>query len=182
MRQATGGIGPTHDDITTEAIAVAFGVPVVEHPEARARLQLHYGDKKLNAARLRMACVPEGATLIDNPVSAAPGFRIGNVHVLAGVPRIMEAMLDGLLGSLCVGAPRTTVTISGAMKEGDIAEALGGLALGHPTLEIGSYPWFRDGVIGTVLVVSGTDRTEVLRASDGIIALARAVGVEPDVR
>src|SRR6185312_17280961 len=121
----TGGIGPTHDDITSECVARAFGAKLVLNEEARARLQRHYPPGGLNEARLRMAHVPEGASLIDNPISAAPGFRIGNVHVMAGVPAIMRAMFDGLKHGLVGGRPVLSRTLSAHLGEGVIAAGLG---------------------------------------------------------
>ncbi|HSK39399.1 MAG TPA: competence/damage-inducible protein A, partial [Arenibaculum sp.] len=124
----TGGIGPTHDDITSGCVAKAFGVELERNAEAVRRLEAHYGDPSmLNAARLRMAEIPVGATLIDNPVSAAPGFRIGNVHVLAGVPSIMRAMFDGIAPGLRGGPPIHARTVSCALAEGTLAEGLGAL-------------------------------------------------------
>lgn len=155
----SGGIGPTHDDITADAVGAAFGVPVDIRDDARAILAAHYARTglELNAARLRMARIPEGATLIDNPVSAAPGFTIGNVHVMAGVPAIFQAMVAGVLPHLVGGAPLLSQSLDIPRGEGEIAAALGDLAARFPDLSFGSYPWSRGGVYGTQVVVRGTD-------------------------
>ncbi len=159
----SGGIGPTHDDVTAEAVAAAFGTPIGVREDARALLAAHYDDRgiELNAARLRMARIPEGATLIANPISAAPGFTLGNVHVLAGVPAIFEAMVASVLASLPGGVPLLTQSLRIPRGEGDIAPALAELAARHPALSIGSYPFIRDGVHGALIVVRGTDGAEV---------------------
>ena len=176
----TGGIGPTHDDITSESIAKAFGVSHVVHPEAEARLRRHYAKPEdLNAQRLRMATVPEGAELIDNPVSVAPGFRIGNVIVLAGVPRIMQAMFDGYRHRLKGGAPMRSRTVIAHVPEGKMAAGLGAVQTAHSDVEIGSYPFFRDGKLGASLVVRGTDAAAVAAATEAVKVLVRAQGGEP---
>jgi len=175
----TGGIGPTHDDITAASVAQAFGVPLHRHPEALRRLQRQYAADDLNAARLRMADVPEGAALIDNPVSQAPGFRMGNVHVLAGVPVIMRAMFDGLAPSLAGGAPVRSRTVAGFTTEGAIAAPLGAVQADHPAVEIGSYPFVRDGRFGVSLVVRGTDTAAVDDAVAAVRAVLSAAGAEP---
>jgi len=164
----TGGIGPTHDDITAGCIAEAFGCRLVRHPEAVARLERHYLPGDLNAARLKMAEVPEGATLIDNPVSAAPGFRIENVFVMAGVPRIMQAMLDFVLPQLAGGAPVLSRTVSCLLREGEIAAALTALQQQFSDIEIGSYPYFRDGAFGVSLVARSIDAARVDSAAAAI--------------
>jgi molybdopterin-biosynthesis enzyme MoeA-like protein len=139
----TGGIGPTHDDITADAVAAAFGVAIEEHAEALVRLVQRYGEADLNAARRRMARIPVGATLIDNPVSGAPGFQIENVFVLAGVPGIMRGMLQDIPHRLARAEPTQAITWRGAgVREGDIAEPLRALAQEYPALGFGSYPWF----------------------------------------
>lgn len=169
----TGGIGPTHDDITAEAVAVAFGLPLIEHVEARARLLQYYGPDKLTAARLRMARTPEGAELINNPVSAAPGFRIGNVIVMAGIPAIMCAMMDETLASLQGGSAYLSRTISGMVPESMIADELRQLAEKYANCDIGSYPWFRLGAYGLSLVVRGTDASRLAAAATDLLALMR---------
>ncbi|MBY6201482.1 competence/damage-inducible protein A [Maritalea mobilis] len=155
----SGGIGPTHDDITAEAVAEAMGAPIGIRDDARAILQAHYDARgqELNEARLRMARIPDGATLIDNPISAAPGFTLGNVHVMAGVPSIFEAMLAGVLPTLTGGAPVLSQSLMVRQGEGDIAARLGQLAEDHPEVSIGSYPFIRDGVHGSNIVVRSQD-------------------------
>ena len=177
----TGGIGPTHDDITAESIAKAFGMPLIEHPEARARLLAYYTEANINPARLRMARMPQSATLIDNPISAAPGFHIGNVYVLAGVPNIMQAMIDSIAARLQHGPAIHSIAISGAVAESMIAEDLGAIAARFPHTDIGSYPWFRQGKYGTSLVVRGTDKTAVQAAADAIFTLVEARGGNPEI-
>jgi molybdenum cofactor synthesis domain-containing protein len=163
----TGGIGPTHDDITAECIAKAFGVKLIDHPEATALLRDYYKDK-INDARMRMARIPEGATLISNPVSTAPGFSIGNVYVMAGVPNIMQAMLDGVLATLKHGPAIHSMTVSGYVAESLIAAELAAVAKKYPQLDIGSYPWLKNARYGTALVTRGTDQATVKAASQEI--------------
>ncbi len=177
----TGGIGPTHDDITSESIAKAFGVPLERHPEAVRRLEAHYQPGQLNEARLRMANIPQGGALVDNPVSHAPGFRIGNVFVMAGVPRIMQAMLDNILPQLRGGAPTLARTVSCGLPEGVIAEGLGALQRRYPLVEIGSYPYFRSGSFGVSLVLRSTDAALLAEATDAVAALVRDLGDDPTV-
>lgn len=153
----TGGIGPTHDDITTEAMAQAFGVPVIRHLEAEARLIHHYKDSDItfNQARQKMADIPKGAELIDNPVSAAPGYKIGNVYIMAGVPAIFQAMFITIADSLKGGIQPTRITIQCAIGEGSIAEIMQNVADDFPDLSVGSYPWFKAGQYGTAVVLTG---------------------------
>jgi molybdenum cofactor synthesis domain-containing protein len=153
----TGGIGPTHDDITSESIAKAFGVKLIRHPEAKKILEAHYPPDQINEARMKMADIPEGATLIHNPVSAAPGYQIGNVYVMAGVPRIMQAMFDSIKHRLKGGAPMLSQTVAAFITEGTIAEDLGRIQTQFPTVEIGSYPFVRHQRLGTALVARSTD-------------------------
>ncbi|WP_227286396.1 molybdopterin-binding protein [Boseongicola sp. H5] len=155
----SGGIGPTHDDITAEAVADAFAVPIGIRDDARAILQEHYDRQgsTLNEARLRMARIPEGASLIDNPVSAAPGFTLHNVHVMAGVPTVFQTMVASVLPTLTGGAPLLSQSLRIARGEGDIAGPLGKLATAHPEVEIGSYPFIKDGVYGASIVVRSPD-------------------------
>ncbi len=175
----TGGIGPTHDDITSAAVAKAFGVELILHPEAIARLERHYPAGKLNDARKRMAMVPAGAGLIDNPISAAPGFRMDNVFVLAGVPVIMRAMLDGLIHSLSGGAPMRSRTFRTNLPEGTMAADLGALQDAFPDVEIGSYPSFgRPGEQGVRIVLRATDVARLAAASEGFVKLALNLGGE----
>ncbi|MGR3485554.1 MAG: competence/damage-inducible protein A [Paracoccaceae bacterium] len=156
----SGGIGPTHDDITADAVAQALGASIDVRADARAVLEAHYAarETELNEARLRMARIPEGAALIDNPVSAAPGFSLGNVHVMAGVPKIFAAMLAGLLPRLAGGAPLLTVSVAVEMGEGDLAGPLREVAQAWPELSVGSYPFQRpDGRYGAQIVLRGDD-------------------------
>lgn len=176
----TGGIGPTHDDITTEAVAKAFEVPVVRDPEAEARLRRHYAPGEVTAARLRMADVPEGAVLIDNPVSTAPGYRIGNVFVLAGVPVIAQAMFESLAPTLQGGPPIRSRTVRCRTPEGVMAGALGEVQRRHPEVEIGSYPFFRRGEVGVSLVVRGTDPEAIDRAVQELVQMLRDLGDDPE--
>lgn len=159
----SGGIGPTHDDITADAIGLAFGVKVDIRDDARALLEAHYARTglELNAARLRMARIPDGACLIDNPVSTAPGFSIGNVHVMAGVPAVFQAMVASVLPGLTGGVPLYSQTLTLMRGEGEIAAQLGVLAAGAPQLSIGSYPFQRNGAYGTNVVVRGPDKAAV---------------------
>jgi molybdenum cofactor synthesis domain-containing protein len=155
----SGGIGPTHDDITADCIAKAFGVHINVRDDARAILQAHYDAQKqpLNEARLRMARIPVGASLIDNPVSKAPGFTLKNVHVMAGVPSIFQAMTASVLPSLTGGQPLISQTYRIERGEGDIAAPLGALAEAFPKLSIGCYPFQKDGLFGANVVIRGTD-------------------------
>ena len=155
----TGGIGPTHDDITVDAVAAALGVPVVIHPEARAILERYYTDKGgLNEGRLRMARVPEGAELIPNRMSGAPGIRLGNLFLMAGVPHITAGMLDALTGELEGGAPLLSETVGGFIPESEIAGLLRDTEKAHESCQIGSYPFFREGRVGANFVVRSTER------------------------
>ena len=159
----SGGIGPTHDDITAENVARAFDRPISVRDDARAALQSHYDRQglELNEARLRMARIPDAAVLIDNPISAAPGFIIENVYVMAGVPSIFNAMLAGVLPTLIGGAPVLSQSLRVFRGEGDIAGPLGDLAARYPDLSFGSYPFQRDGVFGAQIVVRGQDGGQV---------------------
>ncbi len=159
----SGGIGPTHDDITADCIAEAFGAPIDVRADARALLQAHYDAQgmELNAARLRMARIPDGAALIDNPVSVAPGFTLENVHVMAGVPKVFQAMVASVLPGLTGGQPLISLAERIYRGEGDIAGPLGMLAADYPALSIGSYPFQKDGVFGAQIVIRGTDSAEV---------------------
>ena len=152
----TGGIGPTHDDITAACVAQAFNVPLVRHGEALQRLAEHYKKLQLpfNAARQKMACIPKGASLIDNPISAAPGFRLGNVVAMAGIPKIMQAMLSHVVATLPKAMPMLSRTVHIQAGEGLLASGLASLQKKHPKVRIGSYPWFdEDGSHGVCVVV-----------------------------
>ena len=169
----SGGIGPTHDDITADAIAAAFGAGIDIRADARALLAAHYDRAGLefNAARQRMARIPDGASLIDNPVSTAPGFTIGNVHVMAGVPNIFQAMVASVLPTLTGGAPLLSQSLQVNRGEGDVAGAFAALAADYPDLSMGSYPFIRNGAHGTNLVIRGTDGARVDAAMTRLTAL-----------
>lgn len=158
----TGGIGPTHDDITVDAIAKAFGVGVMVHPDARAILERYYASKGgLNEGRLRMARVPDGAELIPNHMSGAPGIHIGNCFLMAGVPHITAGMLDALTGTLEGGLPVLSETVGGFIPESEVADLLRGVEQAHEGCQIGSYPFFRDGRVGANFVVRSTDAEQL---------------------
>ena len=164
----TGGIGPTHDDITADAVAKAFGAPIDEDPRALALMRARYKTDELNAARRRMARMPVGAELVDNPVSPPPGFRIGNVIVMAGVPAVMQAMLDTAAKTIETGTKMTVQTIdAGAIPEGRYAEALGAIAAAHSETIIGSYPSYADGSFRNQIVVRGRDPAKVAADAGG---------------
>jgi len=169
----SGGIGPTHDDITANCIAAAFGVSIDVRDDARAILAAHYAKSgtELNEARLRMARIPEGASLIDNPVSAAPGFTLQNVHVMAGVPSVFQAMVQSVLPTLTGGAPLISKTLRIERGEGDIAGPLGALAVAFPDLSMGSYPFQKDGKYGAHIVIRGNDDAQI---DDAMIQLQAA--------
>ncbi|USA61651.1 molybdopterin-binding protein [Qipengyuania citrea] len=166
----TGGIGPTHDDITVDAVAQALGVNVVVHPQARAILEKYYSDKPggLTDARLRMARVPEGADLIPNRMSGAPGIKIGNVHLMAGVPHITAGMLDALTGTLEGGAPLLSETVGCWTPESEVADILRQVEKAHEHCQIGSYPFFRDGRVGANFVVRSTSAQELKSCVDSL--------------
>ncbi|HEX8216856.1 MAG TPA: molybdopterin-binding protein [Allosphingosinicella sp.] len=176
----TGGIGPTHDDITVDAIARALGVPVVVHPTARAALEAHYADRGgITDARLRMARVPEGAELIENPTSGAPGIRIENIFILAGVPHIAAAMLEGLSNRLEGGRPLLSRTIGCRVPESEVAALLQATERSHEGCQIGSYPFFRDGRYGANFVIRSADETALGDCETDLIAALSAAGHEP---
>ncbi len=176
----TGGIGPTHDDITSECIAEAFGVPWEKQPEAWARMERHYAPGEFNAARQRMATMPRGAVLIDNGVSIAPGFTMGNVHVMAGVPRIMQAMFEALAPTLQGGPPVASraVHVVG-LPEGAIAEGLAAIQARYPDLDIGSYPYYRATGNGVAIVAKGQDPAAAEAAIAEVAALFTSMGKTP---
>jgi molybdenum cofactor synthesis domain-containing protein len=176
----TGGIGPTHDDITSECISAAFGVPWEIHPEAFALMEARYARGEFNAARRRMATMPRGATLIKNAISAAPGFSIGNVHVMAGVPRIMQAMFDALAPTLAGGKPVISRAVYAmGLMEGTIAAGLEAIQNRYPELDVGSYPFARDAGHGVAIVSKGTDVTEAEAATADVTALMAGLGLAP---
>lgn len=164
----TGGIGPTHDDLTAESVALAFGTELVENDEAVRRIA--EGGRELTPARRKMAMIPEGASLIDNPLSRAPGFRIDNVFVLAGIPSVAQAMFRSIEHELDGGAPIRSESVDVFAPEGDFASELQAIALRHPDVEIGSYPFSRNGRFGASLVVRGRSAPSVAAAIDEIRA------------
>lgn len=174
----TGGIGPTHDDITVDAIAAALGVPVVMHPEAEAVLRAYYGDR-ITDARLRMARVPQGAELLPNPVSGAPGIRVGNIFIMAGVPKITQGMLAGLEGQLEGGRPVLSRSVGAWIGESAVAELLQETERAHDGAQIGSYPFWRDGRVGANFVIRSPDPAVLAACTDALLAGLKAAGVEP---
>ncbi|MEH3041464.1 MAG: molybdopterin-binding protein [Sphingomonas paucimobilis] len=176
----TGGIGPTHDDITVDSIAAALGVPVVIHPRAQAILEAYYETRGgLTDARLRMARVPEGGELIENRMSGAPGIRIGNIFVMAGVPHIAAAMLDSLTGTLEGGLPVVSGTLGCWVGESEVAGLLGEVERAHDGVAIGSYPFFREGRTGANFVVRATDPAVVDACLADLTGRLQAIGHDP---
>ena len=177
----TGGIGPTHDDITVDAMAQAFGVPVVVHPDARKILEDYYRDRPggLTDARLRMARVPEGAELIANPSSGAPGVKMGNVYILAGVPYIAASMLEALTGKLEGGRPVVSVTVGARAPESDVADLLRETEAANPGVAIGSYPFFREGRYGANFVIRSEDGELAKRTGEELSVKLREAGYDP---
>jgi molybdenum cofactor synthesis domain-containing protein len=181
----TGGIGPTHDDITADAVAKAFGVALPINAEARALLEARWTamGTEINEARLRMARIPEGASLIVNSVSAAPGFRIGNVHVMAGVPKIMQAMLEAIAPTLEGGRKMLSVTVPCGVGEGSIGGAFAALQAEFPDVKMGSYPKMGHTAVMTDLVLRSTDEAVLATAADRVRAMVadahRAAGLPP---
>jgi len=177
----TGGIGPTHDDITADCIAKAFGVGISENPEAIDRMTRHYGDAALfTPARRRMARVPHGGILVDNPVSVAPGFQMENVFTFAGIPKIAEGMFQSMKHRLAGGAPMVSRTVRTNLPEGIIAEPLGVLQKSYADLDIGSYPGFRNGKVSVSLVLRGTDDTRLAAAASELMGTIRGMNGEAE--
>jgi molybdenum cofactor synthesis domain-containing protein len=174
----TGGIGPTHDDISVDAVAHALGVDVVVDPDAEAILRRYYGDR-LTEARLRMARVPKGATLIDNPMSGAPGIRIGNIFMMAGVPAITRGMLAGLDGKLEGGHPVLDRTIGAWVGESQVYELLIAVEREKPGVQVGSYPFWREGRVGANFVVRSQDRASLDDAAQRLAAALADAGHNP---
>ena len=173
----TGGIGPTHDDITVDAIAKALRVPVVIHPAARAILERYYTDKGgLNEGRLRMARVPEGAELIENKMSGAPGIRIGNLFMMAGVPHITAGMLDALTGTLEGGRPLVSVTVGAFAPESEVADILREAEQAAEGISIGSYPFFKEGRVGSNFVVRSEDEDRARAVADELAGKLAEIG------
>jgi molybdenum cofactor synthesis domain-containing protein len=175
----TGGIGPTHDDITADAMARAFEVDIGYHPEAYALLEARYPPGEFNDMRKRMARIPHGATLVKNTASTAPGFHIGNVYVMAGVPMVMRAMLESIAPELPRGTEMSVVTLSAAIPEGAVASGLAEIQKAHRDVAIGSYPFYTDNGPGTQLVTRGRDPEAVERAARDIEALLGTFGIAP---
>jgi molybdenum cofactor synthesis domain-containing protein len=177
----TGGIGPTHDDITADSIARAFGVGISEHPEAIDRMTRYYGDPaQFTPARRRMARIPHGASLVDNPISIAPGFQIENVFVFAGIPRIVEGMFHSMQHRLIGGTPLQVRTIRTNIVEGIVAEPLGDLQKRYADIDIGSYPGFRQGRPSVSLVMRGTDGRRLDACRDELVSILGALGGEAE--
>nr|WP_089218939.1 molybdopterin-binding protein [Sphingomonas laterariae] len=175
----TGGIGPTHDDITVDAIAAALGRDVVVHPKARAVLESYYATRGgLTEARLRMARVPDGAELIENRMSGAPGIRIGNIIIMAGVPHIAALMMEALSGQLEGGRPLISATIGCWVAESEIADILRETEAAHEGCQIGSYPFFREGTVGANFVIRSTDQARLDGCTDDLAARLAAAGRE----
>jgi molybdopterin-biosynthesis enzyme MoeA-like protein len=176
----TGGIGPTHDDITVDSIAKALGVGVVVHPQARGALENYYADKGgLTEARLRMARVPEGAELIRNYLSGAPGIRLGNIFILAGVPHICAGMLDSLTGTLEGGRPLASMTIGAWAAESEVADLLRETEQAQPGVAIGSYPFFKQGKVGANFVVRSEDEQLARKVAADLGASLKTAGYDP---
>lgn len=176
----TGGIGPTHDDITAESMAAAFGVPVIKHPEAYKRMLEYYGEEKFTEARQRMTRVPEGAELIDNPVSIAPGIRIENVFIMAGVPKIMQSMLEGIRPHLKTGRKVWTQSMTVHAPESKIAEELGDIQIANADTSIGSYPFYHTGNVGAQIVIRSADKAAITKAMDEVQVLCFAKRFETE--
>jgi molybdenum cofactor synthesis domain-containing protein len=177
----TGGIGPTHDDITVDAIAKAFGVPAIVHPEALKILQDYYRDRPggLTESRLRMARTPEGAELLRNPSSGAPGIKMGNVYIMAGVPHIAASMLAALTGTLEGGRPVVSITVGARAPESDVADLLRETEERNPGVAIGSYPFFKDGRYGSNFVIRSEDEALARSTRDQLSERLREAGFEP---
>jgi molybdenum cofactor synthesis domain-containing protein len=176
---ATGGIGPTHDDITADAVAKAFRVGIGYHPDAYALLEARYPPGEFNEMRKRMARIPHGASLVANSVSGAPGFHIGNVYVMAGVPMVMRAMLEAIAPELPRDVAVTSITVEAQIPEGTIAPGLARLQKSHPGVAIGSYPFYREGAaqpFGAQLVIRGRDTHAVARAAAALESMLQELG------
>ena len=178
----TGGIGPTHDDITAECIAKAFGVKLVLNEEIRQMMLARYPAGGLNEARLRMAHTPEGASLVPNPIQGPPGFRMGNVIVMAGVPRIAQGMFDAIKHELNGGPPILSRTVNCPLPEGVVAKGLGEIQGRYTDLDIGSYPTFGRGIPETNLVLRGIDPVRLAAAAEEVAALVKSLGGTPTIQ
>ena len=175
----TGGIGPTHDDITADSVAKAFGIPLIQSDEAFKILEDYYGIENMTPPRIKMAMIPQGAKLIPNSVSAAPGFIVENVYVMAGIPRIMQAMMDHVLDEIKAGTPILSNTVTCGLSESKIAEDLTSLQSAYPDVDIGSYPHFRGGAMGLSLVLRATNNEKLDLATAEILKIIRNHGDEP---
>ena len=174
----TGGIGPTHDDITADAVAAAFGVGIDHDPRAMAILEAHYAKMPgtdFNEARKRMARIPFGADLIENKVSSAPGFRLDNVHVMAGVPSVMQAMMDAIAPTLETNSQLMSETIDTGLGEGIVASALADVQKMHPNVVIGSYPYIRGDIFATNIVLRSRDEADLARAIEAVEGMIEAL-------
>ncbi len=169
----TGGIGPTHDDITSVSVARAFDVAVESNAEAVDAMDRYYPPGKLNEARLKMADIPVGATLIENPVSGAPGFQMENVFVLPGVPSIMQAMFNGITNRLVGGLPMLTESVKTDITEGTLAQGLGEIQASYADVSIGSYPFFKAGLLGVNLILRSTDNERLQEATEKVREMIR---------
>ncbi len=176
----TGGIGPTHDDITAACVAQAFGVELIQHPEIAERIRQRPAPADVMASRLLMARVPNGAQLIDNPTGGPQGFAMENVYVMAGIPMIMQGMLSSLAGKLKSGPVVRSRSIRAYLGESQIAQALGQIQDIHSNVDIGSYPFFRDERYGTTLVIRGTNAQEIDAAAQAVMAAVSASGETPE--
>jgi len=179
---STGGIGPTHDDITADCMAKAFNTGIDFHPTVFAAMAARYASMNIgpfNEARQRMARIPYGASLIANSLSGAPGFQLRNVFVMAGIPAVMQAMLEDVRGRLVAGKALSSVTVSAHLGEGTIASGLAALQKQYPDVPLGSYPFNKDGKFGTSLVARGSDAEKLAEVKDALVSLIRAAGADP---
>ena len=172
----TGGIGPTHDDITAQSIAKAFRLQLERRSDAVERLEKYYGPDRINDARLKMADIPSGAVLIDNPISGAPGFQLENVFVMAGVPTIMQLMFEGIEDRLTGSAPILTSSVATNLGESSLAEDLGKLQQAYPDINIGSYPYFKKGKLGVNVVMRTTDSNRLIELNDQVCKMILRLG------
>ena len=176
----TGGIGPTHDDITAVCVAKAFDVPIIQHPDIVERIRQRPAPDDIMASRLLMARVPEGASLIDNPSGGPQGFAMENVYVMAGIPRVMQAMLSTLESKLESGFVVRSQTVRAYTGESSIADALARIQNDFPSVDIGSYPFLREERYGTHLVIRGADTSVLATVADAVMDAVRAIGEEPE--
>lgn len=175
----TGGIGPTHDDITADCVAKAFGVELEMHPEIEALIRQRPAPEDVMRSRLRMARIPKGATLVPNPLAGPPGFRIENVFVLAGIPAVMRGMMESVPDQVDGGRPVRSRTVTVYLGESQVADELRAIQSAHPNVDLGSYPFFKNDRYGTSLVMRGTDEAELDTMAEEVRAMARKLGAEP---